>query len=107
MVATMIPIYPLALHEEGDWTPAPEMYFTREFILRIIERTIDHEPDFGWRLHPKNPIYLVYDDPPADSDEALLPPRKPKGHLVYEIDPTSWTTDLGSGEEIVKGGWPD
>lgn len=106
------PVYPLVLHEEGDWTPVPVMYFTRDFILRVIERTTreDH-PDFGWRYRMAGGALggrptLVYDDP---TDDPLLPPRKPKGHRVWRLYPKSWARFEHDDDVdmVIRGVWPD
>lgn len=103
-----VPVYPLILHEEGDWTPVPVMYFTREFVLRVIERGF---LGFGWSLRAHHDrSLLVYDDPSCDSIDALLPPRKPKGHRVWLLDKTSWTPYRHGDDdvdEVIRGEWPD
>ena len=125
MVATLIPVYPLVLRETKTWEPGPELYFTRQFILQLVDRArfdMTNHPQVGWFLRgvfdvatdgAAAPVYIVFHktaEQAAEIDAELDrpdPQNRVIGHYVWRLLTESWTTHLGTGEKIVKGVWQD
>lgn len=130
MTATLTPVYPLVLHNGELWEPGPEIYFTRDFIVQLVDRarfdTTEEEPPVGWSLRgvfdvasdgAAAPVYAVFHKTAehaaqiaADLEAAGQEPdlqNRVIGHYVWRLLTDSWTTHLGTGEQIVKGVWKD